>query len=85
MLDKKPFVVMGFLDAISAAIQVLATIYLPWTLLVLLPRVATPLNMLSSRLILREKFTVYQYAAAVVVVARTLHANSLKTDFLFSR
>jgi hypothetical protein len=50
MLAKKPFLVMGFLDAISAAMQVLATIYLPGTLLVLLPQAAIPLSMLASRL-----------------------------------
>jgi hypothetical protein len=51
MLDKTaPFLAMGFLDAISAAMQVLATIYLPGTLLVLLPQVAIPLSMLASRL-----------------------------------
>lgn len=67
MLRKKPFLVMGFLDAISAAMQVLSTIYLPGTLLVLLPQAAVPLSMLTSRLVLRETFTRYQYAGAFVV------------------
>jgi CRT-like, chloroquine-resistance transporter-like len=40
IMSKKPFFVMGFLDAISAAMQVLATVYLPGTLLILIPQVA---------------------------------------------
>jgi drug/metabolite transporter (DMT)-like permease len=68
-MSKKPFLVMGFLDAVSAAMQVLATIYLPGTLLVLLPQAAIPLSMLASRVILRERFTARQYVGAVVVMA----------------
>lgn len=67
-IPKKPFLVMGLLDAISGTMQVLATIYLPGTLLVLLPQAAIPFSMLASRFILREKFTMYQYAGAVVVL-----------------
>jgi len=47
---------------------VLATVYLPGTLIVLLPQVAIPLSMLASRFILREKFTQYQYLGAAIVM-----------------
>jgi len=60
--------VMGFLDAVAGAMQVLATIYLPGTLLVLLPQAAIPLSILASRLILRERFTQYQYLGAIIVL-----------------
>lgn len=63
----KPFFIMGGLDALGAAMQVLATVYLPGTLLVLLPQVAIPLSMAAGSLVLREKYTVRQYAGAVVV------------------
>lgn len=66
-MSKRPFLIMGCLDALSGAAQVLATIYLPGTLLVLLPQAAIPFSMLASRVILREKFTLYQYAGALVV------------------
>jgi drug/metabolite transporter (DMT)-like permease len=68
MSFKKPFMVMGFLDAIAGAMQVLATVYLPGTLLVLLPQAAIPLSMLASRFILRERFTQYQYLGAAIVM-----------------
>lgn len=63
----KPFFIMGCLDAISATLQVLSTVYLPGTLLVLIPQVAIPLSMAAGSLILREKYTIRQYAGAVVV------------------
>lgn len=67
-MSKKPFMVMGFLDAIAGAMQVLATVYLPGTLLVLLPQAAIPLSMLATRFILRERFTQYQYLGAIIVI-----------------
>lgn len=67
-MSKKPFMVMGFLDAMAGAMQVLATVYLPGTLIVLLPQVAIPLSMIASRFILRERFTQYQYLGAAIVM-----------------
>eukprot|EP00531_Pseudo-nitzschia_arenysensis_P018540 CAMPEP_0116154706 /NCGR_PEP_ID=MMETSP0329-20121206/21924_1 /TAXON_ID=697910 /ORGANISM="Pseudo-nitzschia arenysensis, Strain B593" /LENGTH=596 /DNA_ID=CAMNT_0003651705 /DNA_START=74 /DNA_END=1864 /DNA_ORIENTATION=- len=63
----KPFFIMGALDALGAAMQFLATIYLPGTLLVLIPQVAIPLSMAAGSLLLREKYTARQYAGACVV------------------
>jgi len=67
-MNKKPFLIMGFLDAMAAAMQVLSTIYLPGTLLVLLPQVAIPLSMIASRLVLRESFTWHQITGAAIVL-----------------
>eukprot|EP00526_Cylindrotheca_closterium_P007998 CAMPEP_0113619028 /NCGR_PEP_ID=MMETSP0017_2-20120614/9654_1 /TAXON_ID=2856 /ORGANISM="Cylindrotheca closterium" /LENGTH=656 /DNA_ID=CAMNT_0000528581 /DNA_START=36 /DNA_END=2006 /DNA_ORIENTATION=- /assembly_acc=CAM_ASM_000147 len=67
-MNKKPFLVMGFLDAMAAAMQVLSTIYLPGTLLVLLPQVAIPFSMITSRLVLRESFTWHQITGAAIVL-----------------
>lgn len=58
---------MGALDALGAAMQFLATIYLPGTLLVLIPQVAIPLSMAAGSLLLREKYTFRQYVGAFVV------------------
>lgn len=68
-MSKRPFMIMGLLDAVAGAMQVLSTIYLPGTLLVLLPHAAIPLSMLASRIVLREKFTQYQYLGALIVMA----------------
>ena len=58
---------MGCLDAIGAAMQVLATVYLPGTLLVLIPQAAIPLSMCAGSFILGEKYTLNQYLGASVV------------------
>ena len=58
---------MGALDALGAAMQVLATVYLPGTLLVLIPQAAIPLSMCAGSLILRERYTLNQYLGATVV------------------
>ena len=63
----RPFFIMGALDALGAAMQFLATIYLPGTLLVLIPQVAIPLSMAAGSLVLREKYTIRQYIGAAVV------------------
>lgn len=58
---------MGALDSLSATMQVLASVYLPGKLLVLLPQAAIPFSMIASRWILREHFTRWQYMGAAVV------------------
>jgi drug/metabolite transporter (DMT)-like permease len=66
-IPKAPFAVMGALDALAASMQILSSVYLPGTLLVLLPQAAIPLSMLFSRAILHEKFTKWQYIGAAIV------------------
>eukprot|EP00980_Cylindrotheca_fusiformis_P023274 scaffold10310_cov81-Cylindrotheca_fusiformis.AAC.5 len=67
-MSKKPFLVMGFLDAIAAAMQVLSSFYLPGTLLVLLPQAAIPISMLAGRFLLKELFTWQQVTGACIVL-----------------
>lgn len=67
-MNKKPFLVMGFLDAIAAAMQVLSSFYLPGTLLVLLPQAAIPISMLAGRFLLEEVFTWQQITGACIVL-----------------
>lgn len=71
-LPKRPFAIMGCLDAVSATVQVLANVYLPGTLLVLIPQAAIPLSMLGSRLVLRERYSFQQYLGASVVLVGIL-------------
>ena len=66
-LPKSPFAVMGALDALAASMQILSSVYLPGTLLVLLPQAAIPLSMITSHIILHEKFTKWQYMGAAIV------------------
>lgn len=68
-LPARPFVVMGALDSLATTMQVLASVYLPGHLLVLLPQVAIPLSMLLSRSVLGERHSWRQYAAAAIVMA----------------
>ena len=67
-LTKTPFLIMGALDSISTVMHLLASVYLPGKLLVLLPQVAIPLSMLASRVLLGERFTKWQYMGATVVL-----------------
>jgi drug/metabolite transporter (DMT)-like permease len=67
-MNKKPFLVMGFLDAIAAAMQVLSSFYLPGTLLVLLPQAAIPISMLAGAVLLEEVFTWQQITGACIVL-----------------
>jgi len=67
-MSKRPFLIMGALDALSSAMQVLCSTYLPGTLLVLLPQAAIPFSMMAGRCILKERFTVHQYIGATTVI-----------------
>mmetsp|Transcript_52065 Transcript_52065/g.125694 ORF Transcript_52065/g.125694 Transcript_52065/m.125694 type:complete len:734 (-) Transcript_52065:1380-3581(-) len=68
-LPKFPFAIMGLLDAVSATIQWMANVYLPGTLLVLIPQAAIPLSMVGSYFVLREKYTARQFFGAIIVLS----------------
>mmetsp|Transcript_800 Transcript_800/g.1266 ORF Transcript_800/g.1266 Transcript_800/m.1266 type:complete len:533 (-) Transcript_800:59-1657(-) len=68
-LSKRPFAIMGGLDCIATTMQVFASIYLPGPLLILLPQAAIPISMAFSSRITGERFRLFQYVGAVVVVA----------------
>ena len=67
-MPKKPFFVMGFLDAIAGIMQVFAATYLPGPLLILLSQAAIPMSMLISRYLLKQKYNIFQYGGAIVVM-----------------
>ena len=68
-MPKKPFFVMGFLDAIAGIMQVFAATYLPGPLLILLSQAAIPMSMLITRYLLKAKYNIFQYFGALVVGA----------------
>jgi drug/metabolite transporter (DMT)-like permease len=67
-MSKKPFFVMGALDAVAAIMQVFAATYLPGPLLILLSQAAIPMSMLISRYMLNAHYSKLQYFGALVVV-----------------
>lgn len=69
---KRPFCVMGFLDCLAASMQVFSSVYLPGTLLVLLPQAAIPCSMLFSRYLLAERYCWMQYCGAAIVLVGIL-------------
>jgi hypothetical protein len=68
-LPKKPFAVMGGLDAIAGIMQVFAATYLPGPLLILLSQSAIPISMVISRYLINARYNKYQYLGAGVVAA----------------
>jgi len=68
VMNKKPFIVMGLLDCITCILLTFAAVYLPGSLLILLPQAAIPISMILSKHIKGESYFKYQYLGAVVVV-----------------
>jgi drug/metabolite transporter (DMT)-like permease len=66
-VPKKDFAVMGFLDCIAGIMQIFAATYLPGGLIILLLQSAIPVSMFLSYIILKERYHVTQYAAAIIV------------------
>ena len=71
-LPKRPFAIMGFLDCLAAVMQTFASIYLPGSLLVLLPQASIPLSMVLSKNMLGERYRSPQYIGATVVFVGVL-------------
>lgn len=67
-LSKRPFAIMGALDCLTCLMQTFAAVYLPGTLLVLLPQAAIPISMLLSKHLLKARYQTFQYVGAVVVL-----------------
>lgn len=66
-MSKRPFAVMGALDALAGIMQIFAATYLPGSLIILLSQAAIPMSMVISRYLLSAKYTFFQYLGAVVV------------------
>lgn len=67
-MNKRPFVIMGLLDCTTCLLMTFAAVYLPGSLLILLPQAAIPISMALSNRIKGEQYRVYQYLGAVVVI-----------------
>jgi len=68
VMKKTPFAIMGLLDCITCMLLTFAAVYLPGSLLILLPQAAIPISMILSKKIKGESYAKYQYLGAVVVV-----------------
>ena len=69
-MSKSPFAIMGALDCLALMMQTFAAVYLPGTLVILLPQAAIPFSMIFSRHFLKAKYTWIQYCGALVVMIR---------------
>mmetsp|Transcript_25756 Transcript_25756/g.53842 ORF Transcript_25756/g.53842 Transcript_25756/m.53842 type:complete len:569 (+) Transcript_25756:59-1765(+) len=67
-MSKSPFVIMGLLDCITCMLLTFASVYLPGSLLILLPQAAIPISMAFSKKIKGESYKFSQYFGAVVVI-----------------
>mmetsp|Transcript_26995 Transcript_26995/g.57837 ORF Transcript_26995/g.57837 Transcript_26995/m.57837 type:complete len:598 (+) Transcript_26995:95-1888(+) len=67
-MSKKPFVIMGFLDCLTCMLLTFAAVYLPGSLLILLPQAAIPISMILSKKMKGDRYAKYQYMGALVVV-----------------
>lgn len=66
-VPKRPFAVMGLLDAMAGILQVFAMTYLPGGQCNLLKQAATPVSMVLSRVLLKTTYARTQYCGAAVV------------------
>jgi len=71
-MNKKQFATMGMLDCITCTLLTFAAVYLPGSLLILLPQAAIPISMILSKHIKGESYERYQYFGAAVVVVGIL-------------
>jgi len=67
-MNKKPFIVLGLLDCVTCLLMTFAAVYLPGSLLILLPQAAIPISMILSNQFKGERYRPYQYIGAVVVL-----------------
>lgn len=73
-VPQKVWLIMGTLDSIAGVMQSLATAYLntQGALVVLLLQSAIPSSMLITKVFLKTKYKLYQYAGAAAVIAGIL-------------
>jgi len=67
-ISKHHFAIMGALDCLSTLMQTFSAVYLPGSLLVLLPQACIPLSMLFSRKLLNKQYQWMQYFGSFVVI-----------------
>jgi hypothetical protein len=66
-MPKRPFAVMGTLDAMAGIMQVFSVTYLTGPLVILLSQAAIPVSMFISRYLLKAKYNLFQYAGALIL------------------
>jgi len=66
-LPKRPFAIMGALDACAGIMQIFAVTYLPGPLIILLQQAAIPVSMVLSKYLLAAKYNKFQYVGALIV------------------
>jgi hypothetical protein len=66
-MPKKPFAVMGTLDALAGIMQVFSVTYLTGPLVILLSQAAIPVSMVISRYLLKAKYNLFQYTGALIL------------------
>lgn len=66
-MPKKPFAVMGGLDAMAGIMQVFSATYLPGPLIILLSQAAIPISMVISKYMLNAQYNRFQYVGALIV------------------
>lgn len=66
-LPKRPFAVMGALDACAGIMQIFGVTYLPGPLIILLLQAAIPVSMIISKYMINAQYSAYQYIGALIV------------------
>jgi hypothetical protein len=66
-IPKRTFAVMGGLDATAGILQVFAATYLGGSLIILLGQAAIPVSMAISSVLLKTRYSIFQYVGAIVV------------------
>lgn len=66
-MPRKPFAVMGGLDAMAGIMQVFSATYLPGPLIILLSQAAIPISMVISKYMLNAHYNRFQYVGALIV------------------
>jgi len=66
-MPKKPFAIMGALDAAAGIMSIFAVTYLPGPLIILLQQSAIPVSMILSKFLLKVEYSRWQYLGALIV------------------
>jgi len=66
-MPKRPFFIMGALDAVAGIMSIFAATYLPGALIILLSQAAIPVSMIISRYLLKSQYSIWQYLGALTV------------------
>lgn len=71
-MSRKPFAIMGTLDAMAGIMQTFAVTYLDGSLVILLSQAAIPVSMVITKYLLKVKYNAFQYIGALVVAGGIL-------------